>query len=748
MADDDILSRGAFGQVPADGDPFATSMIQPMAQPGEMPHAIMPEQERELGGGGTYEPIPLLGGGSPAPRPGATEPAPGDPYAPAAEAAPARKAEQAAPITAYHAAEQPFASFDPTRMGTNDPGHLGQGFYFSTDPAIGRSSPTTLAADLNVQNPLKVSLPDFKTDKQVIVRDALRLSGDASAQDVTSALVAKGHDGVMLDYSPTGYTHQEIMVPDAGQIQNVREMPSSSVTPPEPANDWRFGGGSPPIGHNQPPPDPAPGEADRISTRVPTAAKLDFNPHETSDLQVGLASSKAAAQAYEKNADIIRNYRATGLQDPVNLTADQVSEGFIEHLKNNLLALHDYMPEDMRNAAKGWYEGANTIANTWATQYGLEPRQVAGVIAAQSPQKDWNQNVSLAKRVLDISRDQGDTTITDGMNRWATDYMANPKTSAEGAALMQDFLDRNQGVPLNQMTKPNDRAHFIRIFDEAHNDRNYPLLAPDGSETGPALNADGTPSNVGWGSMRDIAKATSVLQNGSVPNISQQMGEAHKVRNFYNNIISPLARQGDVTIDTHAIAAANLYPLTGDDAMTAEGLGQKGSANNLTGSKGLYGLYAEAYRRAAQARNLQPRQLQSVVWEGARSLFPADKKALMSYRANIEQVWQGYHDGLLTLPQAQQKLFEAAGGIRPPDWAGGTQGAAGQERNPAGYAAPGYPVDQGQLPERDLHGAAAAPAGGGGGGAAPGTVPAQEVARPGSAVPASGDPFAIEEGTI
>jgi hypothetical protein len=563
---------------PAQDDPFATPMTQPMAQPGEMPHAIMPEQERELGGGGSYEPIPLLGGGAP---------------------------ERGAAV-------------------------------------------------------------------------------------------------------------------------------------PEPANDWRFGGKPPPIGHNQPPPDLAPGEADRISTRVPTSAKLDFDPHETSDLQVGHESSKAAPQAYERNADIIRNYRATGLQDPENLTADQVSEGFIEHMKNNLLALHDYMPQDMRDAAKGWYEGANSIANRWAQDYGLEPRQVAGVIAAQSPQKDWNQNVSLAKRVLDISRDQASTAITDGMNRWASDYMAHPDTSEKGAALMQDFLDRNQGVPLSQMTKANDRAHFIRIFDEAHNDRDYPLLAPDGSETGPALNADGGTAKVGWGSIRDIAKAVSVLQDGAVPNISEQMGEAHKVRNFYNNIISPLAPHGDVTIDTHAIAAANLYPLTGEDAMTAEGLGQKGSANNLTGSKGLYGLYAEAYRRAAAALGMQPRQLQSVVWEGARSLFPADKKALMSYRANIEQVWQGYHDGLLTLPEAQRKLFEAAGGIRPPDWAGGAQGAAGEGRNPAGYAAPTHPADQGQLPGRDLHGPPAGPAGSGGGGAAPSAVPA-----PGLGLePADGDPFA------
>jgi hypothetical protein len=35
------------------------------------------------------------------------------------------------------------------------------------------------------------------------------------------------------------------------------------------------------------------------------------------------------------------------------------------------------------------------------------------------------------------------------------------------------------------------------------------------------------------------------------------MGERHKVRNFYNNIYDPNSPYGDVTIDTHAVAAGS-----------------------------------------------------------------------------------------------------------------------------------------------------------------------------------------------
>jgi hypothetical protein len=47
------------------------------------------------------------------------------------------------------------------------------------------------------------------------------------------------------------------------------------------------------------------------------------------------------------------------------------------------------------------------------------------------------------------------------------------------------------------------------------------------------------------------------FRNGAEENISMNW-EANKVRNFYNNIADPLTNA--VTIDTHAMAIANLMP--------------------------------------------------------------------------------------------------------------------------------------------------------------------------------------------
>jgi hypothetical protein len=65
---------------------------------------------------------------------------------------------------------------------------------------------------------------------------------------------------------------------------------------------------------------------------------------------------------------------------------------------------------------------------------------------------------------------------------------------------------------------------------------------------------------VAWGSNVEIAKAISAIGNPTRDNVSERMGEKHKVRNFYNNIFDPQSTHGDVTIDTHAVAAALLRP--------------------------------------------------------------------------------------------------------------------------------------------------------------------------------------------
>mgnify|MGYP003643679938 CR=1 FL=1 len=129
---------------------------------------------------------------------------------------------------AYHATNEEFEGFDSNFIGSStDSGHLGHGFYWTTDPKIneprdplvkGKRKNRLVEANLTLNNPLEVSLPDWRTDKRAVVREALGLPETATARDISAALSAKGHDGVVLDYSPTGYNHQEIMVLDANQI--------------------------------------------------------------------------------------------------------------------------------------------------------------------------------------------------------------------------------------------------------------------------------------------------------------------------------------------------------------------------------------------------------------------------------------------------------------------------------------------------------------------------------------------------
>jgi hypothetical protein len=444
-------------------------------------------------------------------------------------------------------------------------------------------------------------------------------------------------------------------------------------------------------------------DQDRISTRIPSEPeqkKTGINAHETSGLTIGLDSLKRAPEALAKNAQLIKNY--PGFEHLRTDDPTKINEAFINHAKDNLKWLYGKMNDEkgpigpgIVERAKQWYNGANRIAHSLAREYNVQPYQAAAVLAALSPQKDWYQNVHLARKVFEAHQLGHNWRMTDEMQRYSDKYIKSlektgeddPKKIGELRALQQKF----QTTPMSRLTDPHERAVFARWHDEAHNPRDYKMVTPEGGfgETSmiPAkytkkgvLKEAARPRSVSWGSFNEIAKATAALQNASLPEVSRLMGGNHKVRNFFNNIIAPHALHGDVTIDTHAIAAALLRPLGGGSMPVGHGLGTStgkgvpGAANSATvGNRGMYGLYAEAYRRAAKDLGILPRELQSVTWEGVRGLFSPEQKRNPGFVQHVENIWRNRGEFRGKTPDERREAIAShAGGLKPPSWAGGT----------------------------------------------------------------------------
>jgi hypothetical protein len=408
----------------------------------------------------------------------------------------------------------------------------------------------------------------------------------------------------------------------------------------------------------------------RIAQRYPTAKRALEDPL-TENLVID-------ADAIRQGGLLGRNVDALMETTPGVRTKAKTAEGklkaYQEHVADNLKYLYGQMPGHAADVAKNWYMGANRIASGLSNKYDSSIEQAAGVIAALSPQKDWYQNVSLAERVFEGYRAASGNYVRPDKKHAKTLKSLYDQDHYKGdvkAVLTRNFADLTD----------NQKAMWVRSWDQAFSDRGYDVIAPTGETIGPALTQKGEKATTAWGSNNEIAKAIRVIENGDADNVSRQMGSAHKVRSFYNNIVAPeYARElpdiADVTMDTHAVGAAQLMPLSGSSPAVSANFGTlKGVPNSsFTGTRGTYGLNADAYRKAAKELDKMPREVQSVTWEAVRSLYPAKWKNVDNTTA-IKGIWDDYQKGRINLDTARSLILEKAGGVDAPDWARG-RGAA------------------------------------------------------------------------
>ena len=419
------------------------------------------------------------------------------------------------------------------------------------------------------------------------------------------------------------------------------------------------------------------GHPHRVSTRLPGAEDFD---HSDSSVSVDMGAIdfdsdyakrivKRILEGHERPKGVVPPYPNYRPVESANTTEKQI-ERFIKTIQSNIEWLYDITPEKTRNRSALWYDGANELALRLSRIYDVPHESFIAVLATQSPQKDWYQNVALAERIVDTWKNQQGHV-------WDADMEATA-SRIFGEAKYSEQVDEIRGKSLSEISDSHVlQAMWIRVFSEAHHHPGYRMVLPEGIFGGLFRNKSGKPGSVQWQQTNAIAKAVSVLSDPSAFNISRRLGGQPKVRSFYSNILEPNSDRGDVTIDTHAIAAAYVRPLGSSHEHVSDAMGG-GPKQKSTGMKGLYPMIAEAYRRAAASRGVLPRQMQSITWETARVLFPSTMRTRGKKFDKIEKLWKRYRSGRIGISKVRQEVYDVAlegrGDSIAPDWDGSNAG--------------------------------------------------------------------------
>jgi hypothetical protein len=340
----------------------------------------------------------------------------------------------------------------------------------------------------------------------------------------------------------------------------------------------------------------------------------------------------------------VRKYNSNWTSEQKLKWSDEVYNKAKSTVVSNLLYLYDNIPEKVRTISKLWYDGANKIAKEFANKYDITHEQSAAVIASQSPQKPWFDNLHLAHFIMDYNHNNKDAIFT----KEAFDYYK--KTGENYPAQVAYFkeLEKSIGKKYSELSNYDKSVLIRNEFDNKY-DRTAPLRLPTGHIVGR------TKSNSSFSGYDTIVKAISILNDGSEKNISDNLGGASKVRNFNNNIIDPNSEKF-ATIDTHAMAAGYFLPL-----------GSK--SPEVKFDPATYSFFHDAYSEAAKQRGVLPREMQSITWEGVKSLFPPSDKTEAN-KSQARELWNKYKNGEITLEELQKTIKENGKDLSKTDWSG------------------------------------------------------------------------------
>lgn len=415
--------------------------------------------------------------------------------------------------------------------------------------------------------------------------------------------------------------------------------------------------------------------------------KDDYNDSvgKNSDIYYEKYIGKKALEESIKNKETKKSRRETVraiLKSRVIEIASEINEEVTKVFTDNLDSLlGEYEKQGLETEegawierSKTWYEGANRVAKNlvdkytrtigrWHEKPSIET--VAAVIAVQSPQNDWFNNVSAAERVLDIVLGSDEIFYTSIKN---TDldvaFENSPKAFRK---MIRNFRERHGGKDalyldefyedaVKAMNDPSisdaerkvkryDFVTLMRVADLFLHSKRVDLLAPEGYVVGDAGR------NFGWGSESEIFKAVDVILNPNLANISLRLGKGNKVRNFYNNIVNPNSDNGELTADTHALGAATLNITSANDASEFGIFSQ-----DTLGFSTPYAILKDAYARVAQKRGLKPREVQSAAWEAIKSLIDQEQKTPKN-RKIVNDIWKRVQEKKLTYEEARNEIY-------------------------------------------------------------------------------------------